>query len=68
MLWSSGLSVSFVSEFSTGKKHMNQLMTFLDKNNVKDTLSGRSDTALRSVRAKREAEEAGLFPLLPKFQ
>ncbi|THH28277.1 hypothetical protein EUX98_g5904 [Antrodiella citrinella] len=37
---------------------MNQLMTFLDKNNVKDTLSGRSDTALRSVRAKREAEEA----------
>lgn len=38
---------------------MNQLMTFLDKNNVKDTLSGRSDTALRSVRAKREAEEAG---------
>ncbi|TCD68833.1 hypothetical protein EIP91_009700 [Steccherinum ochraceum] len=41
-----------------GKKHMNQLMTFLDKNNVKDTLSGRSDTALRSVRAKREADDA----------
>lgn len=40
---------------------MNQLMTFLDKNNVKDTLRGGSDTALRSVRAKREADEAGWF-------
>lgn len=38
---------------------MNQLMLFLDKNNVKDTLSGRNDIGLRSVRAKREAEEAG---------
>jgi hypothetical protein len=34
-------------------------MTFLDKSNtVKDGLSGRNDNALRSVRAKREAEEA----------
>ncbi|OSD05850.1 RhoGAP-domain-containing protein [Trametes coccinea BRFM310] len=40
-----------------GKKQLNQLMTFLDKGgNVRD--GGRSDNALRSVRAKREAEEA----------
>ncbi|KAI0080062.1 RhoGAP-domain-containing protein [Panus rudis PR-1116 ss-1] len=43
---------------SQGKKQLNQLMTFLDKNNVKDALAGRSDNALRSVRAKREADEA----------
>ncbi|KAI0963113.1 hypothetical protein AcW1_000286 [Taiwanofungus camphoratus] len=41
-----------------GKKQLNQLMTFLDKGgNMKD-LASRSDNALRSVRAKREAEEA----------
>ncbi|KAI0733987.1 RhoGAP-domain-containing protein [Fomitopsis betulina] len=41
-----------------GKKQLNQLITFLDKGgNMKD-LSGRSDNALRSVRAKREADEA----------
>ncbi|KAH9919137.1 uncharacterized protein B0H18DRAFT_882164 [Fomitopsis serialis] len=41
-----------------GKKQLNQLMTFLDKGgNMKD-LAGRSDNALRSVRAKREADEA----------
>ncbi|KZT06270.1 RhoGAP-domain-containing protein [Laetiporus sulphureus 93-53] len=41
-----------------GKRQLNQLMTFLDKGgNMKD-LAGRSDNALRSVRAKREAEEA----------
>ncbi|OBZ79225.1 Protein LAS1 [Grifola frondosa] len=43
-----------------GKKQLNQLMTFLDKSgNVKESLGGgRSDNALRSVRAKREADEA----------
>lgn len=41
------------------KKGLNQLMTFLDKGgNMKD-IGGRSDNALRSVRAKREADEAG---------
>ncbi|KAI0768636.1 hypothetical protein BD413DRAFT_563758 [Trametes elegans] len=40
-----------------GKRQLNQLMTFLDKGErVRD--GGRSDNALRSVRAKREAEEA----------
>ncbi|KAI0374525.1 RhoGAP-domain-containing protein [Pilatotrama ljubarskyi] len=40
-----------------GKKQLNQLMTFLDKGgNPRD--GGRSDNALRSVRAKREADEA----------
>ena len=35
-------------------------MTFLDKGgNVRD--GGRSDNALRQVRAKREAEEAGMW-------
>jgi hypothetical protein len=41
-----------------GKKQLNQLITFLDKGVAKDGLGGRSDNALRSVRAKREAEEA----------
>ncbi|KAH9836530.1 RhoGAP-domain-containing protein, partial [Rhodofomes roseus] len=41
-----------------GKKQLNQLMTFLDKGgNMKD-LAGRSDNALKSVRAKRDADEA----------
>lgn len=42
-------------------------MTFLDKDKVKDTLAGRSDAALRNVRAKREADEAGVshFPPFP---
>ncbi|KAF9807083.1 hypothetical protein IEO21_08394 [Rhodonia placenta] len=40
------------------KKGLNQLMTLLDKGgNMKD-FAGRSDNALRSVRAKREADEA----------
>lgn len=44
-----------------GKKQLNQLMTFLDKGgNMKD-LAGRSDNALRSVRAKREADDAGMY-------
>lgn len=40
---------------------MNQLMTFLDKGStVKETLGVRSEnSALRAVRAKREADEAG---------
>ena len=43
---------------SVGKKQLNQLMTFLDKGgNIKET--GRSNDALRTVRAKREADEAG---------
>ncbi|KAI6032059.1 hypothetical protein PISMIDRAFT_28412 [Pisolithus microcarpus 441] len=43
-----------------GKKQLNQLMTFLDKGgNVRETLGVRSENnALRTVRAKREAEEA----------
>ncbi|KZT65545.1 RhoGAP-domain-containing protein [Daedalea quercina L-15889] len=41
-----------------GKRQLNQLMTLLDKGgNMKD-LAGRSDNALKSVRAKREADEA----------
>jgi Rho GTPase-activating protein 12/27 len=42
----------------SGKKQLNQLMTFLDKGGNKDSLGGRSDNALRLVRAKREADEA----------
>ncbi len=46
-----------------GKKQLNQLMTFLDKGgNVRD--GGRSDNALRQVRAKREADEAGMSYLI----
>ncbi|KIO02466.1 hypothetical protein M404DRAFT_16145 [Pisolithus tinctorius Marx 270] len=43
-----------------GKKQLNQLMTFLDKGgNVRETLGVRSEnSALRAVRAKREADEA----------
>lgn len=59
---------------STGKGKLNQLITFLDKTgNVKDGLGGRSDgSALRAVRSKREAEEAGmsmyiLYPPLIKL-
>ena len=44
-----------------GKRQLNQLKTFLDARGgtVKEGLGGRSDGALKSVRAKREAEEAG---------
>ncbi|THH12879.1 hypothetical protein EW146_g7284 [Bondarzewia mesenterica] len=43
-----------------GKRQLNQLITFLDKSgNMKEGLVGRGqDNALRSVRAKREADEA----------
>lgn len=48
------------------KKGLNQLMTLLDKGgNMKD-FAGRSDNALRSVRAKREADEASTCLLLPR--
>ena len=40
-----------------GKRQLNQLMTFLDR----DRDNGRSDNALRQVRAKREADEAGMY-------
>jgi hypothetical protein len=46
-----------------GKKQLNQLIGFLDKGNAaKDSLGGRSENmSLRAVRAKREADEAGMF-------
>ena len=49
--------------FLLGKKQLNQLKTFLDKSGtVKEGLgSSRSDAAVRNVRAKREAEDAGTF-------
>ncbi|KAF9786030.1 RhoGAP-domain-containing protein [Thelephora terrestris] len=44
---------------SQGKKQLNQLITFLDKGSAKEALRGGSDRdPLRSVRAKREADEA----------
>ncbi|KAG2123602.1 hypothetical protein DEU56DRAFT_829349 [Suillus clintonianus] len=49
------------SEFAQhGKKQLNQLITFLDKSGtVKESLGVRSEnSALRAVRAKREADEA----------
>lgn len=43
-----------------GKKQLNQLIGFLDKGgSVKDSLGARENQAVRTVRAKREAEEAG---------
>ena len=40
-----------------GKKQLNQLITFLDKGgNAKESRAG---DALRTVRAKREADDAG---------
>ena len=47
---------------SAGKRQLNQLMTFLDNKggSLKEGVSGsRGDAAIRSVRAKREADEAG---------
>ena len=47
-----------------GKKQLNQLITFLDKGGAKEVLGGRPESnALRSVRAKREADEAGASSL-----
>lgn len=43
-----------------GKKQFSQLITFLDKGGAKEALRGGSDRdPLRSVKAKREADEAG---------
>ena len=40
-------------------------MTFLDKGgNMKDSLGNRADNALRAVRAKRDADDAGRQGLL----
>ncbi len=45
---------------SLGKKQLNTLIGFLDKSGtVKDSLGGRENQALRTVRAKRELDEAG---------
>ena len=45
---------------SLGKRQLNQLIGFLDKSgSVKDGLGGRENLALRTVRTKREADEAG---------
>ncbi|KAF9569859.1 RhoGAP-domain-containing protein [Agrocybe pediades] len=42
-----------------GKKQLNQLIGFLDKGgSAKDTIGGRENQALKTVRAKRDAEEA----------
>lgn len=57
---SSGTAFSDLA--SHGKKQLNQLITFLDKGGSKELGSGRSDSsALRAVRSKREAEEAGEY-------
>jgi hypothetical protein len=48
--------------FSTiveGKKQLSQFMTFLNENKGGTLKDGRADNALRGVRAKREADEAG---------
>lgn len=46
------------AEYGTGKRQLNQLITFLDKaGNAKE--ASRADNALRTVRAKRDAEDAG---------
>jgi hypothetical protein len=43
-----------------GKKQLNQLRGFLEKSGtVKDGSGGRESQALKTVRAKREADEAG---------
>ncbi|KAG5352722.1 hypothetical protein C0989_000875 [Termitomyces sp. Mn162] len=52
-------STAFSDLAHQGKKQFNQLIGFLDKGAVKETLSGsRENQALRTVRTKREADEA----------
>ncbi|KAG6891402.1 hypothetical protein C0992_007626 [Termitomyces sp. T32_za158] len=52
-------STAFSDFAHQGKKQLNQLIGFLDKGAVKETLSGsRENQALRTVRTKREADEA----------
>lgn len=47
--------------YRVGKKQLGQLMGLLDKGTaVKDSLGGRENQALRAVRAKRDADEAGV--------
>jgi hypothetical protein len=47
-----------------GKRQLNQLIGFLDKGvSAKDGLGTRENQAARTVRAKREAEEAGRLPI-----
>lgn len=44
-----------------GKKQLNQLIGFLDKGSAANSLGGnRESQALRTVRTKREADEAGV--------
>jgi hypothetical protein len=47
----------------TGKRQLNQLMTFLDKSNtMKDGAGGRSaEASLRVIRVKREMDDAGAW-------
>lgn len=54
---------NFILIYVSGKKQLNQLIVFLDNKGVavKDGLGGRDSQAQRTVRAKREAEEAGLY-------
>ncbi|KAJ3502317.1 hypothetical protein NLJ89_g8943 [Agrocybe chaxingu] len=52
-------STAFSDLAHQGKKQLNQLIGFLDKGgSVKDSLGGRENQALRTVRAKRDADEA----------
>ncbi|KAF9015462.1 hypothetical protein BDQ17DRAFT_1341106 [Cyathus striatus] len=52
-------STAFSDLAHQGKKQLNQLIGFLDKSgSVKDSLGGRENQALRTVRAKRDADEA----------
>jgi hypothetical protein len=48
-----------------GKKQLNSLMTFLNDGpkggTAKEGLGGRAEGALRGVRARREADEAGQY-------
>ncbi|KAF8973677.1 hypothetical protein BDZ97DRAFT_1900477 [Flammula alnicola] len=52
-------STAFSDLAHQGKRQLNQLIGFLDKGgSVKDSLGGRENQALRTVRAKRDADEA----------
>ena len=48
---------------SIGKKQLNQLITLLDKEGGIRGSNRNADLALRSVRAKREADEAGVLAI-----
>ena len=52
--------MQFALIFCQGKKQLNQLIGFLDKGSSANSLGGnRESQALRTVRTKREADEAG---------